>query len=402
MVTEKEFCSIFDYSSPFKYGAAHIKKKSFNQEYRSVFSYQAITISDEDFEIDRKEKWTSLIVRYTITCILYMLAVLLFPISVFICLKKIHALERLVLLRLGKLQPVRGPGFAIILPCIDKWVKVDLKPKGFTISLSQSLTADRAIVEVKSDIEYRISDVINYVMKLRQQESTLKDLSQFCLGNIISEKDQDDLELKREIINFSFKNELNRSALKWGLEIINVNLHSIKVLKAAEPIDAIGTLMTALKAATGQSSDASPPMFPFIPNTTATENNSDISEAESATSASSSHQDISNSDDILDILKCVTNNVYQEGKLTNLIAKFQLDILGDSVRKVYLCFDKDNFSIFEDDNCTIVCDVYIELTEHVLREFLNGKLSPLNAYMDGKVTVTGDWKLLKYLALIFQ
>ncbi|CAL1266335.1 unnamed protein product [Larinioides sclopetarius] len=399
MVTENGFSSIFDYSSPFEYGPVGVNMKTYNKKnYKSVFSYHAVAISsDEESDRITKEPLSSVVLRTIIVFFLYFLALISFPFSLWICIKRISALERIVLMRLGRLQPIKGPGFAFILPCVDKWTKVDLRPQSFTVSTSQLLTADGGIVEVQSDIEFRVSDVISYVMKLHQHENTLKELGLFCLKNIVSEKDLEDLETKRDLICCKLKDELNRSVINWGLEVVHVYLHSVKVLKAAEPVDAIGTLLTALKAATGDTSQHTTAMFPLIPELAEQISGHEINQDE-LSNAKSQLQ----SEDCITAIKKFAILAEKEGYIKDLNASFRFDIVGRSTTRLLISFDKGCISVNENIDSSKQSDVQLMLTEDNLKDFLNGDVSPLEAYMDGKVMVTGDWSLLRSLAKMFD
>ncbi|GIY39307.1 stomatin-like protein 3 [Caerostris extrusa] len=400
MVPKNGINSIFDYDSVFKYGPANINMKSYRKnDYKSVYTYHAVSISSDDENETTKETLLSVILRNIITFFFYLLAILSFPISFLICLKKVHSLERGVLMRLGKLQPIKGPGFVFILPCIDKWIKIDLRPQNFTVSTSQLLTADGGVVQVESNIEYQISNVLSYVMKLHNHEKTLKDLGLFCLKNVVSEKDLEDLESKKEFISCNLKDELNRSVINWGLEIVNVNLHSVKVLKAAEPVDAIGTIMSALKAATGSSTQHTAAFFPLIPDTVVEKN---IDSKGSQHLSSFDARAHIKTGDCIEAVRKLANLAEREGYLKDLNAKFKFDLVGRSTRTFLISFEKGNISVLENIDDSIQSNVQLMLSEDNLKDFLNGEISPLEAYMDGKVMVTGDWSLLRSLAKVFD
>ncbi|GFY59966.1 stomatin-like protein 1 [Trichonephila inaurata madagascariensis] len=400
MVTEKGFSSIFDYSSAFEYGPLDINMKSYKKnDYKSVFSYHAISIPfEEELERSTKEPPLSIILRKFIVFSFYLLAILLFPISFWICIKRVHSLERIVLLRLGKLQPVRGPGFAFILPCIDKWTRVSLRVQNMTLGTGELLTVDGGIVDAEFHFEYRVSDVLKYVLKLPNPEETLENLGLLCVTNVVSEKDQEDLKLKNEIVCCNIQDELNRSVINWGLEIIHVYLYDIQVLKAAEPVDVIGTIMTALKAATGNSTEHTAAMFPLIPDIIENKSEKEVPEELASTDTDINNQ----SDDCVNAIKKLADLARKEGYLKDLNASFRFDIVGRSTRRLLMSFKKGSITVYENVLSSVPSDVQLMLTEDNLKHFLNGEMSPLEAYMDGKVMVTGDWSLLRSLAKIFD
>ncbi|KAG8183685.1 hypothetical protein JTE90_028049 [Oedothorax gibbosus] len=397
MVTENNFNSVFDYKSAFQYGPADIHLKPFRKEkYKSAFSYHAITIpTDGEVENVSKESLPLIALRNFITFLLYVIVVASFPLSCWICVKRIHSLERLVLMRLGKLQPIKGPGFAFVLPFVDKWTRVNLRTQQFTVETSQLRTADGGIVEAQTDIEYRVADVLSYVVKLQHQDDTLRDLAQFCLRNFVSQKDQEDLQVKPDLINCSIKDELNRSAIHWGLEVVSVYLHSVKVLKSPDSVDVIGTLMSAFKAAIGQPSEnQAAAAFPFIPDSAGQASNTENTEVGT--------QFASEGEDIVETIRKVVNIALKEQMIDDMNALFMLDILGRSARKVLIAIEQGNISVSENPDISTHSDVQLTLTEDSLRGFLSGNISPFDAYMDGKVTVTGDWSLLRSFSRIFD
>lgn len=389
MVTEREFDSIFDYSSAFKYHSAAIPMSLNRNHYKSVFSYNSIYVNlDEDSDEDKDENFLSTVLRKVIIFVSYIIVILSFPLSFWVCVKKVHSLERIVLMRLGKLQSVREPGFTFILPLIDIWTRVNLRPQTFTLSTSQLLTADGGIVQIESEVEYQVCDIVSYVTKLSKQEKSLKDLCLCCLTNIISEKDQEDLQNNKEYICSSLVHELNQSSLKWGLEILSISLSHVKILKAAEPVNVLGTLLTALKSATGQTSDHTTTVFPIVP--------------QDPVSDSIQTPKTELDEGIVDILKRVLWSAESKSLTKDINGCFKFEIVGDKTSTAYCSFNNGHVSIVEGSNCSFNPDVSLTMTEDNVRDFLENKLSSVNAYMDGKVMVDGDWSLLRPLVKVLE
>ncbi|KFM70770.1 hypothetical protein X975_02840, partial [Stegodyphus mimosarum] len=140
--------------------------------------------------------------------------------------------------------------------------------------------------------------------------------------------------------------------------------------------------MTALKAATGQSTQHAAAVFPFGPNVTDNKGNVESEKNAMPSGSVSQHQDH------VATIKKLADIALNKGLLKDLKATFRLDIVGQTTSTVFCKFENGAVSVFESKKL-LDCDVNLMLTEDNLQDFLNGEISPLQAFMDGKVMVTG-------------
>lgn len=75
-------------------------------------------------------------------------------------LQFVQSYERLVVFRLGRLQRERGPGGTVVLPCIDVWKPIDIRPKAFHVPPIQAVSEDNGVVQLGATVYYRIKDAI--------------------------------------------------------------------------------------------------------------------------------------------------------------------------------------------------------------------------------------------------
>ncbi|XP_054707365.1 stomatin-like protein 1 [Uloborus diversus] len=409
MESELKLNSAFDFHSAFEYSSSIENKNKFNKRlYASAFSYRSVYVtSDVEKDDIHSESQILTLLRSVITAVLYFFIISLFPLSLWICVKKVHALERLVLIRLGHLQPIRGPGYTIVLPFADVWIKIDLRPQVFTVSTLQLLTSDGGIIEAEADVEYHVVNAISYFTKLNGGENTLENIAQYCLKNMLSGKNQEDILSKREIIGSDLKDELNNSAVNWGLEVSNVSLHSIKVIKPGEPVDAIGTLMTALNAVTGHSSQHTAAMFPFTHLIQGKD--VDLETLETKASIANTKEKYKTEEQTANKHEMDDSGILMQQlveradttELKDLTVKLKFDVTGPESRVIYCFLDKGKICVFESTE-HFDSDVKLTLSENILKDILNSKLSPLDAYMDGQVKVAGDWTLLNLMPKLFH
>lgn len=354
---------IFDYSSPFNFSSISSFKTC---NFKSAFSYTGSldSYNYDSCAIPEAESWSSQCLRIIISCLCYVLFVMSLPISLIICIKRVPSLERIVIIRLGKLQPVKGPGMVIVFPCIDIWSRVDLKPQKLFLEPKNILTADGGIIEITTEIEYQVADIVHFVTKVQQLEKAFHQLCHQCLVNTASEKTQD-FEKEKKCFESSLQEELNRTVISWGLEVTKVEILSVKVLKEAEPVDALGNLISSLRTAFG---------FAFEENVMP-----GFMELKSANSYSLS-----------DAIISLANKAIQKGLFKNVTASYKFIVDNDVL---YCVIENESVKILG-KNEDIQSNVIISLSNKDLEDLLSQKISPTDAYQQGKVEVSGDWKLL--------
>ncbi|XP_037291539.2 stomatin-like protein 1 isoform X4 [Rhipicephalus microplus] len=242
---------VFDYTSAFDYSSIHhmtaLKKP---EKYKTIFNYKRrqVVVDLSDCE---PEPWQSTIIRTIVTFFCYLFLVFTFPVTCWVCIKRVPSLERIAVFRLGKLQPVQGPGLVLVFPVIDSYMKVDLKPKVFEVPAREVLTGDGAIVEVGAELHWQVVHSVRYVTRVKEVDATVGALCQQCLASLLGCSDQDDLDRRREAIEATLLTKLNETILPWGLEVIKVTLKVARVVKTAEPSNPLTPVMSAIKSALG-------------------------------------------------------------------------------------------------------------------------------------------------------
>lgn len=123
------------------------------------------------------------------------------PISVFLCFKLVQEYERAVIFRLGRVLPgARGPGMFFIIPCMDNFVKVDLRTVSFDVPPQEILTKDSVTVSVDAVVYYRISDPMMSVVNVEDCSRSTRLLSQTTLRNILGTRTLSEILSERESV----------------------------------------------------------------------------------------------------------------------------------------------------------------------------------------------------------
>lgn len=121
-------------------------------------------------------------------------------------LKLVQEYERAVIFRLGRVLPgARGPGMFFIIPCLDNFVKVDLRTISFDVPPQEILTKDSVTVSVDAVVYYRISNPMVSVVNVENCSRSTRLLAQTTLRNILGTKTLSDILGERENVALSMQ-----------------------------------------------------------------------------------------------------------------------------------------------------------------------------------------------------
>jgi len=155
---------------------------------------------------------------------LLILAVLLVIASV----KVIKEYERAVVFRLGRLLKThKGPGIIIIIPFIDKWVRVSLRLVAMDVPPQDVITRDNVSVKVNAVLYFRVVDPNKAVTEVEDFMYATSQLAQTTLRSILGMNELDDLLSDRERINTELQNVLDTHTDPWGIKVTAVEVKHV-------------------------------------------------------------------------------------------------------------------------------------------------------------------------------
>ncbi|CAI4226459.1 unnamed protein product [Auanema sp. JU1783] len=324
-----------------------------------------------------------------------LLAAITLPFSLMFVLKFVSTSEKLVILRLGRAQKTKGPGVALVFPCIDSTHRINTSITAFNVPPQQIITIDRGLVELGATIFLKIRDPISAVCGVQDRNSSTRTLANTMLYRYISKKRICELTnpQDRKMISGDFQNELQSFTAQFGVEITNVELSEIKIIKEGENMG-----LAALSAVA--SSETGKQLWQVIEPA--------LSEFAKANEGGESEIliDTKPSEDILidlspgldiDQLVSVINLAIDE-QLTRSIGKiFQVNCSGLAPMYIDLKHSPGTCALGQSNNP----DVVFETTQLIFFQLIKKTLSPINAYMNGSLKIKGsiqDALSLKYLA----
>jgi regulator of protease activity HflC (stomatin/prohibitin superfamily) len=141
----------------------------------------------------------------------------------------IREYERAVVFRLGRLIGAKGPGLIILVPFIDRAIKVDLRVVTLDVPKQKIITLDNVTVDVDAVVYLRVNDPNNAVVKVNNYLVASSLLSQTTLRDLIGQTNFDDILSKREEINKRMQEILDASTDPWGVKVSSVALRDVSL-----------------------------------------------------------------------------------------------------------------------------------------------------------------------------
>ncbi|KAM4678166.1 stomatin-like protein 1 isoform 2-T2 [Discoglossus pictus] len=282
-------------------------------------------------------------------CMSFLLLLITFPLSAWCFLKIIPDYQRVVVFRLGRVRPTRGPGLIMLLPFIDQWQRVDMRRKAFNVPPCKVKSRDGALVSMGADVQYRVSDPVLSVMSVQDLNFVTRNTAQNLLTESLGRKYLREIHGDRVRIGEQLQEDINEQVKPWGVNVERVELALEAVLRAPEdpllgPLNLQGT-----------------------PSTTVS------------------------TDITLQQLLSRLEGSLSDSLVSEVNASYQLYVIMQSGQRAAYYLDLATGS----GRCgwgTLPSppDVTLEISESDLLSMFRGDLHPITAYSGGRLQVTGD------------
>jgi regulator of protease activity HflC (stomatin/prohibitin superfamily) len=138
--------------------------------------------------------------------------------------------ERGVIFRLGRLagkDGVRGPGLILLVPIIDKMVKVSLRTVVFDVPPQDIITQDNVSIKVNAVVYFRVIEPQKAVVQVENFMVATSQISQTTLRSVLGQSELDDLLSQREKINQKLQQIIDAHTEPWGVKVSNVEVKQI-------------------------------------------------------------------------------------------------------------------------------------------------------------------------------
>jgi regulator of protease activity HflC (stomatin/prohibitin superfamily) len=153
--------------------------------------------------------------------------VLLFVFFLSAALKILNEYERGVIFRLGRVIAAKGPGLIILIPVVDRLVKVSLRLVALDVDPQDVITRDNVSVKVNAVLYFRVIDPVKAIVEVENYAYAMSQLAQTTLRSVCGQAELDDLLSEREKINAKLQEILDTHTDPWGIKVTTVELKQI-------------------------------------------------------------------------------------------------------------------------------------------------------------------------------
>ena len=142
-------------------------------------------------------------------------------------IKILREYERGVIFLLGRFWKVKGPGLIIVIPGIQKMVRVDLRTIVMDVPSQDVISRDNVSVRVSAVIYFRIIDPEKAIIQVENRVEATSQLAQTTLRSVVGQHELDDMLAEREKLNADIQKILDHTTESWGVKVTNVEIKHI-------------------------------------------------------------------------------------------------------------------------------------------------------------------------------
>jgi regulator of protease activity HflC (stomatin/prohibitin superfamily) len=153
----------------------------------------------------------------------FILGIYFFSISVYV----LKQYERGVVFRLGKLIPVKGPGLVIIIPIIDRLIKISLRTVTIEVPTQDAVTKDNVSVQVSAVVYFRVVAPDLSVTEIEDFQYATSQISQTTLRSVLGQSHLDEILAKRDELNTTLEHIIDEQTEPWGVKVTHVEVKNL-------------------------------------------------------------------------------------------------------------------------------------------------------------------------------
>lgn len=141
--------------------------------------------------------------------------------------KILNEYERGVILRLGKFSGVRGPGLIILIPGLEKMVKVDLRLVTMDVPSQDIISKDNVTLKVNGVVYFKVSNPERAIIAVENYYHATAQIAQTTLRSVVGQYELDEILAHRDQINAKLQEILDEVTEPWGIKVTNVEVKAI-------------------------------------------------------------------------------------------------------------------------------------------------------------------------------
>ncbi len=160
---------------------------------------------------------------------LWIPAIIVIFVFIAMAIKIVKEYERLVVFRLGRLIKIKGPGFILVIPIVDKVVRIPLRIVTLDVPSQEVITKDNVTTNVNAVVYYRVVDPNRAVVNVEEYAMATAQLSQTTLRSVAGQAELDELLSEREKLNTKIQGILDEATDPWGIKVTTVEIKDVVI-----------------------------------------------------------------------------------------------------------------------------------------------------------------------------
>ena len=165
---------------------------------------------------------------------LWIPALIVIFVFIAMAIKIVKEYERLVVFRLGRLIKIKGPGFILVIPVVDKVVRIPLRIVTLDVPSQEVITKDNLTTNVNAVVYYRVVDPNRAVVNVEEYAMATAQLSQTTLRSVAGQAELDELLSEREKLNTKIQGILDEATDPWGIKVTTVEIKDVVIPEALQ------------------------------------------------------------------------------------------------------------------------------------------------------------------------
>lgn len=141
--------------------------------------------------------------------------------------KILNEYERGVIFRLGKFSGIRGPGLIILVPGLEKMVKVDLRVVTMDVPSQDIISKDNVTLKVNGVVYFKVSNPERAIISVENYYHATAQIAQTTLRSVVGQYELDEILAHRDVINAKLQSILDELTEPWGIKVSNVEVKAI-------------------------------------------------------------------------------------------------------------------------------------------------------------------------------
>ncbi|MEZ4375718.1 MAG: slipin family protein [Polyangiaceae bacterium] len=152
-------------------------------------------------------------------------------VMIFKALRVVNEFERGVVFRLGRVDPnnVKQPGLRLLLPFLDKMVKVDMRTVTLDVPPQEVISKDNVTIKVNAVIYFNVMNATDAVIKIANYYTATSLYAQTTLRNILGQHELDEILAEREKIGHALQEIIDQATDAWGIKVTAVEIKDIEL-----------------------------------------------------------------------------------------------------------------------------------------------------------------------------